>query len=110
MGKFKHTPRKINLKEVYVWEIPVRVFHWINALCVTILCITGYLIGNPIGAASTAEASFSFMFGWIRFIHFATAFVFFFNFIFRLYLGFVGNKYANWRNFFPLKKKQWYIF
>ena len=36
-----------------------------------------------------------------------TAFVFFFNFVFRLYWGFVGNRYARWNNFIPLKKSQW---
>ena len=41
------------------------------------------------------------------FIHFVTAFVFFFNFVFRLYWGFVGNRYARWNNFIPLKKSQW---
>lgn len=39
--------------------------------------------------------------------HFVTAFVFFFNFVFRLYWGFVGNRYARWNNFIPLKKSQW---
>ena len=38
----------------------------------------------------------------MRFIHFATAYVFTANFAFRLYWSFVGNKYARWRNFFPL--------
>jgi Ni/Fe-hydrogenase 1 B-type cytochrome subunit len=53
------------------------------------------------------EASESFMFGAVRFTHFLFAFIFFFNFLFRLYWGFVGNKYARWDNFIPLKKRQW---
>ncbi len=107
MAKYKHTARKTNLKEVYVWEFPVRMYHWINVLAIVALCITGYLIGNPVGDPNAAEASFSFLFGTIRFIHFVAAFVFFFNFIFRLYWGFVGNKYARWYNFIPYKKEQW---
>ena len=102
-----HIPRKTNLKEVYVWEIPVRFYHWINALAIVTLSVTGYLIGNPIGSANTAEASFSFLFGTIRFIHFVAAFVFFFNFVARIYWGFTGNKYARWYNFIPYKKEQW---
>ena len=35
-----------------------------------------------------------------------SAFVYVFNFLARLYWGFVGNKYANWSAFFPLKKSQ----
>jgi Ni/Fe-hydrogenase 1 B-type cytochrome subunit len=99
--------RKLDLREVYVWELPVRFYHWINALCIVALCITGFLIGNPIPATGSVEASESFLFGNIRFIHFLFAFIFFFNFIFRTFWGFVGNKYARWYNFIPLKKKQW---
>lgn len=38
----------------------------------------------------------------MRFIHFVAAYVFFFNFVFRIYWGFVGNRYARWDNFVPL--------
>jgi Ni/Fe-hydrogenase 1 B-type cytochrome subunit len=107
MAQYVRTARKSNLKEVYVWELPVRFYHWINVVSVITLCATGYLIGNPIGAPNIAEASFSFMFGTIRFIHFVAAFIFFFNFVARLYWGFVGNKYARWYNFIPYKKEQW---
>ena len=34
-------------RRVYVWEIPVRAYHWINAIVLVVLCITGYLIGAP---------------------------------------------------------------
>ena len=92
---------------VYVWQLPVRIYHWINALAVSALAITGYLIGAPLAIKSGSEASFSYWFGTVRFIHFLSAFVFFFNFIFRLYWGFVGNRFANWRNFIPTTKKQY---
>jgi Ni/Fe-hydrogenase 1 B-type cytochrome subunit len=107
MGIYTHTARKINLKEVYIWQIPVRVFHWVNFFCIIILSITGYLIGNPIIIQSTAEASFGYWFATTRFIHFVGGYIFFFNFVFRVYWGFVGNKYARWDNFIPLKKRQW---
>jgi Ni/Fe-hydrogenase 1 B-type cytochrome subunit len=99
--------KESQVREVYVWELPVRYYHWLNALCIFALCITGYLIGNPLAIQSGAEASFSYWFGTVRFIHFAAAFLFFFNFVFRLYWGFVGNKYAHWENFIPFRKAQW---
>lgn len=99
--------RKINLKEVYVWEFPVRIFHWVNAFSILVLAVTGYLIGEPIAIQIGQEASSSYLFGWIRFIHFAAAFLFFFNFVMRIYWGFAGNKYAKWYNYIPHKKKQW---
>lgn len=96
-----------HLRRVFVWELPVRIYHWINALAIVALIVTGYLIGNPPGIMSQEEASFRYLFGTIRFIHFVAAYIFFFNFIFRIYWGFVGNKYANWRNFLPVTKKFW---
>ena len=94
-------------KKVYVWQLPVRFYHWLNSLAVVVLCVTGYFIGKPVAIVSAAEASFSYWFGWVRFIHFVAAFIFFFNFLFRIYWGFVGNKYADWKNFIPYKKRHW---
>jgi Ni/Fe-hydrogenase 1 B-type cytochrome subunit len=93
-------------QRVYVWQLPVRFYHWINAVCVLALAVTGYLIGSPPAMQSGSEASFGYWFGTIRFIHFLSAFVFFFNFLFRIYWGFVGNMYAKWQNFIPHRKEQ----
>lgn len=95
-----------DFKRVYVWEQPVRWFHWINALCITLLGVTGYLIAHPPAFMSSGEATFSFWFGKVRFVHFASAYLLLANFLFRLYWAVVGNKYASWRNFFPLTKHQ----
>lgn len=96
-----------NIKRVYVWQLPVRFYHWLNFLAILILAVTGYIIGSPPAIQSGSEASFSYWFGTVRFLHFVAAFVFFFNFLFRIYWGFIGNKYANWKNFIPYKKDQW---
>jgi Ni/Fe-hydrogenase 1 B-type cytochrome subunit len=94
------------IRRIYVWEFPVRLYHWINAIAVTVLAVTGYLIGAPPAIQSASEASYGYWFGWVRFLHFSAAFVFFFNFLFRLYWGFVGNRYAQWRNFLTFTPKQ----
>jgi len=96
----------IAYRRVYVWEFPVRLYHWVNAVCVVALGVTGYLIGSPLAISYSSEAYQQYWFGWIRFIHFVTAFVFFFNFLVRIYWGFVGNEFARWTNFIPLKKAQ----
>ena len=93
-------------RRVYVWEMPVRAYHWINAIALVVLCITGYLIGAPIRAFYANEAYQQYWFGWVRFLHFLCAYVYVFNFLARLYWGFVGNKYAKWNNFFPITKAQ----
>jgi len=96
-----------DMVQVYVWQLPVRFYHWLNATVIVALCATGYVIGNPPALNSASEASFQYWFGTVRFVHFMCAYIFLFNFIFRLYWGFVGNKYANWRNFLPVTRTFW---
>jgi Ni/Fe-hydrogenase 1 B-type cytochrome subunit len=98
--------KQSEVRRVYVWEWPVRLYHWVNALCVVVLCATGYLIGAPLAIHSYQEASFGYWFGTVRFIHFVAAFVFFFNFVVRIYWGFVGNTWARWQEFLPFRKDQ----
>jgi len=95
------------MERVFVWQLPVRLFHWINALCIVVLGVTGYLIGHPLAFASSAEPYAGYWFGTVRFIHFSVAYILTFNFLFRIYWGFVGNKYTTWRNFIPLRAEQW---
>ena len=92
---------------VYVWEVPVRIFHWVNALALVVLGVTGYLIGNPPALLMQTDAYNSYWFGTNRFIHFASAYVFLFNWIFRIFWSFVGNSYARWNNFIPMTGEQW---
>jgi Ni/Fe-hydrogenase 1 B-type cytochrome subunit len=98
--------QSVEYRRVYVWELPVRLYHGINAVCLVGLCVTGYMIGLPLKVFQAPEAYQQYWFGWVRFIHFACAFVWVFNFAARIYWGFVGNKYASWASFFPLKKSQ----
>lgn len=102
------------LRRVYVWELPVRIYHWLNALAIIVLIITGFWIADPPALMSGKEASERYLMGWVRFIHFVASYIFFFNFVFRLYWGFVGNKYANWRQFIPSSrrflKEMWLVF
>lgn len=102
------------LRRVYVWELPVRIYHWLNALAIIALIVTGFWISDPPAIMSNQEASDRFLFGWVRYIHFTAAYIFFFNFLFRLYWGFVGNKYASWKQFIPTSKRffkeMWTVF
>ncbi len=84
---------------IYVYELPVRLWHWINALSIIVLAVTGYLIGSPLATVS-GEASDHFIMGYIRFAHFAAAYIFFFGFLGRIYWAFVGNNHAK-QLFFP---------
>jgi Ni/Fe-hydrogenase 1 B-type cytochrome subunit len=97
--------RPHRLRRVFVWQLPVRIYHWLNALCILTLIATGFYIGDPLAILSGKEASDLYVMGTIRYIHFIAAYIFFFNFVFRIYWGFVGNKYAGWKNFIPTNKQ-----
>ena len=81
------------LEPVYVYEAPVRLWHWVTVLCFAVLGVTGYLIGSPPPAIG-GEATASFLFGWIRMIHFVAGFLLAVAFAVRLYWVFAGNHHA----------------
>jgi len=86
---------------VYVWEIPVRLTHWVNVAAIVVLSITGYYIGSPFIALSPREGYSLYFMGTMRFIHFAAAFVFVGSLALRTYWAFVGNRWASWRALVP---------
>ena len=59
---------------VYVYEAPVRLWHWINAACIFVLVFTGWFIGNPFPSMQIGEATHQFIFGYTRFAHSGLAF------------------------------------
>jgi len=87
------TTQTSKLFPVYVWELPVRIWHWVMALAMVVLATTGYLIGTPPSSVG-GEASDHFVFGYIRFAHFAAAYVFAVMFALRVIWAFVGNRFA----------------
>ena len=87
-------------KPVYVWEFPVRLTHWLNVLAIVVLSFTGFYIGNPFIYVAPGEAS---LMAVMRFFHFVSAYAFALSFLLRIYWGFVGNPYARWGQFFPVK-------
>lgn len=105
---------------VYVYEVPVRLWHWTNAAAIVVLCVTGYFIGSPPPSMQIAEAAHQFVFGYIRFAHFAAAMILIFGFLGRMYWAIFGNHHSRqlfyvpfwraeyWREvFFELR---WYLF
>jgi len=90
-------------KRVYVWEVPVRLTHWLFVLSIVAFSVTGLYIGSPyLYAVSTKE----YIMGWMRFIHFVAAYVFLMSFIIRMYWALMGNKYACGCVWFPFTAKK----
>lgn len=83
----------LSIKSVYVYEAPVRLWHWVNALAITVLAVTGYFIGSPL-PTQPGEASANYLMGYIRFAHFSAAYIFAVGLAMRIYWAFVGNHHA----------------
>jgi Ni/Fe-hydrogenase 1 B-type cytochrome subunit len=83
----------------YVWELPIRVIHWMNASAITALFLTGLFIWKPM-LSPEGEAWKVFAMGWARKIHFAAGFVFAVGWVARAWWFFAGNNYA--RSGFPM--------
>lgn len=82
----------------YVWEWPIRITHWINALCILFLSVTGLYIGTPF---LTPPEHAPYVMGWMRFAHFVLAYLFLSSCLVRVYWLFAGNHHASWRAFLP---------
>ncbi|KPF95367.1 Ni/Fe-hydrogenase, b-type cytochrome subunit [Rhodopseudomonas palustris] len=99
--------RARSLQTVYVYQAPVRLWHWVNALLIVVLCVTGYFIGTPLPSVP-GEASASYQMGYIRFVHFAAGQLLVVFFLLRVYWAFVGNKYSRQIFWLPLTNKTWW--
>lgn len=105
---------------VYVYEAPVRIWHWTNALAIVVLMVTGYLIGAPLPTMGTGEAYDQFIFGYIRFAHFAAGMILTVGFFGRIYWAMVGNHHAKQLFYVPIWRAsywrevwfeiRWYLF
>ena len=85
-------------ERVYVWQFPIRAYHWVNALSLVVLFVTGLFIAHPV-LTGTGEAWQVFVMARFRQVHFAAGFVFLICFLWRVYWFFMGNRYA--RSGFP---------
>ncbi|MGL9622899.1 Ni/Fe-hydrogenase, b-type cytochrome subunit [Bradyrhizobium sp. U531] len=93
-------------QSIYVYEAPVRIWHWLNALTICLLAVTGYLIASPL-PSMPGEASNWYTMGYIRFVHFASGQVLAWAFLYRVYWAFVGNEYARQLFALPIYNRIW---
>jgi len=93
------------LERVYVWEVPVRLSHWLIVVSILVLAGTGLYIGNPFLTVQ-GEATRHFAMGLIKSIHFVAAMVFAFSVFMRILWMFAGNPYARWNELVPTTAKR----
>ncbi|WP_363345723.1 Ni/Fe-hydrogenase, b-type cytochrome subunit [Methylocystis echinoides] len=114
-----HGARAVQRQTVYVYEAPVRIWHWVNALCIIVLFVTGYFIASPPPSAP-GEASAHFLMGYIRFAHLSAGQILAVAFLLRLYWVFAGSPHCRQIFYVPfwskdfwwevLHEAKWYLF
>ena len=95
------------VRAVYVYEAPVRLWHWVNALAIVVLAVTGWFIASP-PPTQPGEASANYLFGYIRFAHFAAGYILLIGFLGRLYWAVVGNHHARQLFMLPILNASWW--
>lgn len=93
-------------KRVYLWHWPIRAMHWMAAISVVVLVVTGFYIGRPF-ILTTGEATSHFLMGRMRFAHFVAAGVVVATAIVRIYWLFQGNRFESYKALFPVAKEDW---
>ena len=106
-NRLEADPNAASLKSMYVWELPVRLWHWVMFLAMLVLFVTGLLISYPPPTVA-GEASEHFVLGYIRFAHFAAGFVLVVGLLGRAYWAIVGNLWARQIFTLPLTDRKWW--
>jgi cytochrome b len=84
-------------QSVRVWDVPTRLFHWINVVCILLLIFLGFTL------MYMEQLGFS---GWeaklaLKRYHATIGYVFVTNLLVRFAWAFLGNAHARWRSFLP---------
>jgi len=92
---------------VYVYDAATRIWHWVTALCIVVLGVTGYFIGSPLPSIG-GEAYQHFLFGYIRMTHFIAGMILGVAFLMRIYRVFVGGPHARQIFYVPFWNLHWW--
>jgi Ni/Fe-hydrogenase 1 B-type cytochrome subunit len=100
---------RVGFEPVYVWELPVRLAHWLLFFSILTLAGTGYYIAHPfISVPGPARAHF--VMGSVRSVHLYASIVFTLATLVRIYWAFAGNRYARWSDLVPVSRERWRSF
>ncbi|WDE12775.1 cytochrome b/b6 domain-containing protein [Thalassomonas haliotis] len=81
---------------IRVWSRKIRLFHWLNLLCVLLLMVIGLMLLNGKLLGLSADGKIL-----LKTFHVITGYVFALNLVFRLVLGFLGKGYERWGKTLP---------
>jgi len=88
-----------NFQQYKVWDLPTRVFHWVNFTTIIGLIIMGLimLFKKELGITGI-DAKVG-----LKEVHVFIGYIFALNLLWRIIWGFIGNRYARWSNILPHK-------
>jgi Ni/Fe-hydrogenase 1 B-type cytochrome subunit len=95
------------LVDTYVYEAPVRLWHWVTMLSMIVLGVTGYLIGAPLPAIG-GEPYDHYFFANIRMFHMIAGWILAVAFLVRIYWAFAGNHHARALFIVPVWSGNWW--
>ncbi|NOQ94383.1 MAG: cytochrome b/b6 domain-containing protein [Methylophaga sp.] len=79
-----------------VWDKTVRIFHWVNVLCVLALIAVGTAILNAKALGIPSDGKIL-----LKTTHVYIGYVFSLNLSWRIIWGFIGSRYARWSAILP---------
>ncbi|MBI3584862.1 MAG: cytochrome b/b6 domain-containing protein [Nitrospinae bacterium] len=88
---------------VGVWDWQTRVLHWVNVLLVITLILLALSVEGMefLGVEKSIRKSVKGLHAYIGYILVFTLFL-------RILWGFLGNKFARWKDIIPYKEERWY--
>lgn len=88
---------------VRVWQIPVRILHWLLVGSIAVLTVTGLYIGTP---ALSLGGRVHLSMAYARGIHLFAGYLFIAVLIGRIIFMFTGNQWARWDQFLPASRER----
>lgn len=107
-------PPTMERVRIYVWQVPVRLTHWVTFGTLIVLAVTGSYIADPFLITPGQDTM-----RLVRFVHIVAAYGFVASGIVRTYWLFAGNQFSRWTAFVPTNRRhlrevarqtQWYLF
>ena len=83
-------------KPIYVFQLPIRIWHWSMVLSFLVLIPTGYIIGKPWHSLD-GDPTYLFYMGYTRMAHFIAGFIITIGLLWRRFSSFrSGEKAGGW--------------
>ena len=100
--KFSSNPNE--WVRINIWSATLRFQHWANMALIVIMSMSGYYIMNPFfGPAAETGHDVGYLMGWVRLIHYVSAYLWLGLGFSRLVLSFPAkDRQLRWRSLWPL--------